>query len=106
MIAVSVIHMLDMFCVWHTILRSLGFDLWRYITAPVVLLGLIAILSYFIIYVTSVGWFRQLYYEVFLGLHIIFQVMALASSSSIILQRSHTWSPHSASRQWTDSFGA
>ena len=78
MIVVAVIHMLGMFVVWYTILRSLGFDLIRYLTAPTVFLGIAAIVSYFIIYITSVGWFRHLYYETFLGLHIFFQVAALA----------------------------
>lgn len=78
MIVLSVVHMLGMTCVWYTILRPTGFTFLRYITAPTVLLGLVTILSYLIIYVTSVGWFRQLYYEAFLGLHIVFQVLALA----------------------------
>ncbi|KAJ9640631.1 hypothetical protein H2204_003260 [Knufia peltigerae] len=78
MIAVSIIHMLGMFVVWYTILRPLDFDLIRYLTAPVVFVGISAIISYFIIYITSVGWFRHLYYEAFLGLHIFFQVAALA----------------------------
>ncbi|KAK5266360.1 hypothetical protein LTR99_003486 [Exophiala xenobiotica] len=77
MIVVAVIHMLGMFIVWYTILRSLGFDLIRYLTEPTVFLGIAAIISYFIIYITSVGWFRHLYYETFLGLHIFFQVAAL-----------------------------
>ncbi|KAL6246693.1 hypothetical protein RBB50_006000 [Rhinocladiella similis] len=78
MIAVSIVHMLGMFVVWYTILRPLDFDLVRYLTAPVVFVGISAITSYFIIYITSVGWFRHLYYEAFLGLHIFFQVAALA----------------------------
>ncbi|KAJ4525286.1 hypothetical protein HRR83_000964 [Exophiala dermatitidis] len=73
----SVIHMLGMFAVWYAILRPLGYTLLRYLTERVVFLGIAAILSYFIIYVTSVGWFRYLYYEAFLGLHILFQVAAL-----------------------------
>ncbi|EHY61204.1 hypothetical protein ABEF92_000596 [Exophiala dermatitidis] len=77
MIVFSVIHMLGMFAVWYAILRPLGYTLLRYLTERVVFLGIAAILSYFIIYVTSVGWFRYLYYEAFLGLHILFQVAAL-----------------------------
>jgi hypothetical protein len=78
MIAFAVVHMLGMLVVWWTILRPIGYNFLRYITSDVVFLGIAAILSYFIIYVTSVGWFRRLYYETFLGLHIFFQVAALA----------------------------
>ncbi|KIW18519.1 hypothetical protein PV08_02807 [Exophiala spinifera] len=78
MIVISIVHMLGMFVVWYTILRPLDFDLFRYLTEPVVFVGISAIISYFIIYITSVGWFRHLYYEAFLGLHIFFQVAALA----------------------------
>ncbi|KAJ9610511.1 hypothetical protein H2200_005288 [Cladophialophora chaetospira] len=73
----AVIHMSGMIAVWYTILRPLGFPFLRYLTTKVVLLGICAVLSYYIIYTTSVGWFRQLYYELFLGVHILFQVAAL-----------------------------
>ncbi|KAK4939668.1 hypothetical protein LTR10_020058 [Elasticomyces elasticus] len=78
MIVFGVIHMLGMLVVWYNILRPLGFDLLRYLFHKTVFLGIAAIISYFTIYVTSVGWFRHLYYETFLGLHIFFQVAALA----------------------------
>ncbi|RMZ91328.1 hypothetical protein DV736_g1416, partial [Chaetothyriales sp. CBS 134916] len=77
MIAISVIHMLGMFTVWYTILRELGNDLGHYLSHPVVFLGIAAIFSYFTIYITSIGWFRRLYYETFLALHILFQIAAL-----------------------------
>lgn len=77
MIAFAVIHMLGMFATWYAFLRPIGYTLLRFLTARVVFLGIAALLSYFIIYVTSVGWFRYLYYEAFLGLHIFFQVAAL-----------------------------
>ena len=73
----AAIHMVGMVVVWYTILRPFGFTLLRYLTTRVVLLGLLAVASYYTIYITSVGWFRALYYEVFLGLHIFFQVTAL-----------------------------
>lgn len=78
MIAFSVIHMFGMLTVWYSILLPLGYSFIYYITSPTVYLGFVAILSYFTIYGTSTGWFRQLYYEAFLGLHIFFQVAALA----------------------------
>lgn len=77
MVAFAVVHMLGMLLVWYTILRPLGYDLVRYLTTKVVFLGIAAVLSYYIIYITSIGWFRHLYYETFLALHILFQVAAL-----------------------------
>ncbi|KAK5061257.1 hypothetical protein LTR84_007799 [Exophiala bonariae] len=77
MIIFSVIHMFGMLTVWYTILRPLGYTIIIYLTSPTVYLGIVAILSYFVIYATSTGWFRQLYYEAFLGLHIAFQAAAL-----------------------------
>lgn len=77
MIIFSVIHMFGMLTVWYTILRPLGYTIIIYMTSPTVYLGIVAILSYFIIYGTSTGWFRQSYYEAFLGLHIFFQAAAL-----------------------------
>jgi predicted ferric reductase len=73
----AVIHMCGMTLVWYTLLRPLGWTFLRYLTTQVVFLGLCAVLSYYIIYATSVGWFRYLYYEAFLGLHIFFQCAAL-----------------------------
>ncbi|ETI26031.1 hypothetical protein G647_02808 [Cladophialophora carrionii CBS 160.54] len=73
----AVIHMFGMFVVWYTVLQPMGFTLLHYLTTKVVFLGICAIVSYSIIYITSIGWFRRLYYEAFLGLHIFFQLAAL-----------------------------
>lgn len=73
MIIYSVIHLLGMLLVFYDILRPLGYTFIRYISSPTIYLGLLAITSYLTIYITSIGWFRQSYYEVFLGLHIVFQ---------------------------------
>ncbi|OQV07034.1 hypothetical protein CLAIMM_11527 [Cladophialophora immunda] len=73
----AVIHMCGMLAVWYTILRPLGFSLLRYLSARLVFLGICAVISYYLIYITSVGWFRHLYYETFLVAHIIFQLAAL-----------------------------
>lgn len=73
----AVIHMVGMLVVWYFVLRPLGFTIIKYLTAPIVILGICTVLSYYIIYLTSVGWFRHLYYETFLGLHIFFQFAAL-----------------------------
>ncbi|OAP63403.1 hypothetical protein AYL99_02630 [Fonsecaea erecta] len=73
----AVIHMCGMLTVWYTILRPFGFSMLRFLSSKVVFLGLCAVMSYYVIYLTSVGWFRQLYYEAFLVVHIIVQFTAL-----------------------------
>ncbi|RVX68159.1 hypothetical protein B0A52_08667 [Exophiala mesophila] len=73
----SVIHLVGMLIVFNQIFRPLGYTFFRYISSPTVYLGLLAIASYMVIYVTSTGWFRHMYYEAFLGLHIVFQFAAL-----------------------------
>lgn len=78
MIIFSVIHFVGMLVVFNNILRPLGETFLRYISSPTVYLGLLTIASYLVIYITSTGWFRHLYYEAFLGLHIVFQFAALS----------------------------
>jgi NAD(P)H-flavin reductase len=72
------LHLLGMFAVWYGMLRHLGFTLVRFIFNRVVLLGLAAFIAYELIYFTSLGSFRQRWYEVFLALHIVLQVAGLA----------------------------
>src|SRR6478735_8647539 len=67
-----------MFIVWYAALRKLGFTLARFIMNRLVILGLLAFLSYQILYFTSLGTFRKRMYEVFLALHIFFQIAGLA----------------------------
>ncbi|KAF2033647.1 ferric reductase transmembrane component [Setomelanomma holmii] len=69
----ALLHCLGMFAVWFGLLRHLGFTLTRFIFNRVVLLGLAAFIAYELIYFTSLGSFRQRWYEVFLGLHIVLQ---------------------------------
>jgi hypothetical protein len=77
MIALSVVHSMGMFGVWYTLLRPLHFSLERFLSTKLVLLGMFALISYIAIWVTSTGYFRRLWYETFLGLHIFLQVVAL-----------------------------
>lgn len=77
MIALGVVHSLGMFGVWYTLLRPLHFGLLRFLSTKLVLLGIFALSSYIAIWVTSTGYFRKLWYETFLGLHIFLQVAAL-----------------------------
>ena len=71
------LHFLGMVVVWYGMLRHLGFTLARFLFNRVVLLGLAAFIAYELIYFTSLGSFRQRWYEIFLGLHIVLQVAGL-----------------------------
>ncbi|KNG49356.1 ferric reductase transmembrane component [Stemphylium lycopersici] len=71
------LHFLGMVAVWYGMLRHLGFTLARFLLNRVVLLGLAAFIAYELIYFTSLGSFRQRWYEIFLGLHIVLQVAGL-----------------------------
>lgn len=66
-----------MFVVWFGVLRKIGFTLARFILNKLVILGLLAFVSYQVIYFTSLGSFRQRMYELFLALHIFFQIAGL-----------------------------
>ncbi|KAJ4349715.1 uncharacterized protein N0V89_008332 [Didymosphaeria variabile] len=71
-------HLAGMFIFWFFALRKVGFTLARFILNKLVILGILAFLSYQILYFTSLGSFRKRMYEVFLALHIFFQVAGLA----------------------------
>jgi hypothetical protein len=71
------LHFAGMIAVWYGLLRHLGFTLARFLFNRVVLLGLAAFIAYELIYFTSLGSFRQRWYEIFLGLHIVLQVAGL-----------------------------
>jgi predicted ferric reductase len=77
MIILGVLHSVGMFGVWYTLLRPLHFSLLRFLSTRLVLLGISTLVSYLAIWVKSTGLFRKLYYETFLGLHIVLQVSAL-----------------------------
>ncbi|KAI1103760.1 hypothetical protein F4804DRAFT_309140 [Jackrogersella minutella] len=51
---------------------------YHYITHPLVLLGLGAFVSYELLYFTSLGSFRERWYEIFLASHVVLQIAALA----------------------------
>ncbi|KAF1932779.1 uncharacterized protein M421DRAFT_416394 [Didymella exigua CBS 183.55] len=72
------LHFAGMVAFWYGLLRRLGFTLGRFLLNRVVLLGLLALISYELIYLTSLGSFRKRMYEVFLALHIFLQVAGLA----------------------------
>ncbi|KAI1306388.1 hypothetical protein F5Y03DRAFT_140938 [Xylaria venustula] len=52
-------------------------SLWHYFTHPLVLEGIGAFVSYELLYFTSLGSFRERWYELFLASHVILQIAAL-----------------------------
>ncbi|KAL8683831.1 MAG: hypothetical protein Q9224_006649 [Gallowayella concinna] len=77
MCLLALLHSLGMVGVWYTILRPVGFSLARFLLSKIILLGLGALVAYELIYFTSLGSFRQRWYELFLFLHVSLQVAAL-----------------------------
>ncbi len=77
MCLLALLHSVGMVGVWYTLLRPTGFTFVRFLLSKVILLGLGALLAYELLYVTSLGSFRQRWYELFLGLHIILQAAAV-----------------------------
>jgi len=71
------LHSLGMVVVWYGVLRHNGFTFTHFIFNRVVLTGLGAYISYETLFFTSLRSFRQRMYEVFLALHIFFQIAAL-----------------------------
>lgn len=74
----ALIHFLSMMMVWYGMLRPLGFTLARFLFNSLVLLGLAAFGAYELLYLTSLGSFRQRCYELFLASHIFLQIAGLA----------------------------
>ncbi|KAL8726328.1 MAG: hypothetical protein Q9181_006087 [Wetmoreana brouardii] len=77
MCLLALLHSVGMVGVWYTILRPTGLSLARFLLSKIILLGLGAFVAYELIYFTSLGSFRQKWYELFLALHVVLQVVAL-----------------------------
>ncbi|KAL8828716.1 MAG: hypothetical protein Q9170_006485 [Blastenia crenularia] len=77
MCLLALLHSGGMVGVWYTILRPTGFSLARFLLSKIILLGIGAFVAYELIYFTSLGSFRQRWYELFLALHVSLQVIAL-----------------------------
>ncbi|MCJ1244730.1 hypothetical protein MMC30_001929 [Trapelia coarctata] len=73
----ALLHSVGMIGVWYTLLRPIGFSLAKFLLSKIILLGIGAFVAYESLYITSLGSFRQRWYELFLGLHIILQIVAL-----------------------------
>ncbi|KAI4181495.1 MAG: hypothetical protein LQ346_006776 [Caloplaca aetnensis] len=77
MCLLALLHSAGMIGVWYTILRPTGFSLAKFLLSKIILLGIGAFIAYELIYFTSLGSFRQRWYELFLALHVLLQVVAL-----------------------------
>ncbi|KAI5239783.1 hypothetical protein E4T43_06509 [Aureobasidium subglaciale] len=77
MCLLALLHASSMVLVWYiTLSARLSFT--RFLGLPIIWLGILAFVSYEALYLTSLGSFRKLWYELFLGLHVILQAAALA----------------------------
>ena len=77
MCLLALIHSAGTLGVWYTLLRPQGFTLIRFLLMKIILLGMGAFVAYEALYFTSLGSFRQRWYELFLGSHIFLQLAAL-----------------------------
>ena len=90
MCVLALLHSVGMMGVWYTILRHTGLTLVHFLLIKMILLGIGAFFAYELIYFTSLGSFRQRWYELFLASHVFLQLVAL------IL----VWFHHSRSRTY------
>ncbi|KAK0113698.1 hypothetical protein ONS95_013947 [Cadophora gregata] len=70
-------HSIGFLLVWYVLFRPSGFGLVRFLLLRRNLIGVGMLFAYELLYFTSLGSFRQRWYELFLGFHVIFQVLAL-----------------------------
>lgn len=77
MCIIALLHSAGMIGVWYILLRPSGITLVHFLLIKMILLGIGAFVAYELIYFTSLGSFRQRWYELFLGLHVVLQVIAL-----------------------------
>ncbi|KAH7382802.1 ferric reductase-like protein transmembrane component [Cadophora sp. MPI-SDFR-AT-0126] len=70
-------HSVGFLAVWYVLFRPSGFGLVRFLLLRRNLIGVGMLFAYELLYFTSLGSFRQRWYELFLGFHVVFQVLAL-----------------------------
>ncbi|EPE26050.1 Ferredoxin reductase-like, C-terminal NADP-linked [Glarea lozoyensis ATCC 20868] len=73
----ALLHGVGMMVSWYLLIRPNGFGLVRFLTERLIIYGLVAFFAYELLYLTSLASFRQRWYELFLGSHIILQIVAL-----------------------------
>lgn len=77
MCLLALLHSAGMIGVWYTVLQPAGITLIKFLFIKMILLGLGAFLAYEILFFTSLGSFRQRWYELFLATHVVLQAAAL-----------------------------
>lgn len=77
MCLLALLHSAGMIAVWYTVLQPAGITLIKFLLIKMIILGIGAFLAYEMLYFTSLGSFRQRWYELFLGVHVVLQVAAL-----------------------------
>ncbi len=77
MCLLALLHSAGMIGVWYTVLQLAGMTLLKFLLMKMILLGIGAFFAYSLLYFTSLGSFRQRWYELFLGVHVVLQVAAL-----------------------------
>ncbi|KAK0833299.1 hypothetical protein LTR03_014878 [Friedmanniomyces endolithicus] len=77
MCLLALLHGAGMVAAWYCLLRPTGMTIWHFLSLPIIILGLSALACYEVLYLTSLASFRQWWYEVFLGLHVVLQTAGL-----------------------------
>ena len=77
MCLLALLHSAGMIGVWYTVLQPAGIPLIKFLLIKMILLGIGAFVAYEMLYFTSLASFRQRWYELFLGIHVVLQVTAL-----------------------------
>ena len=77
MCLLALLHSAGMMGVWYTVLQPAGITLINFLLIKMILLGIFALAAYEMLYFTSLGSFRQRWYELFLGVHVVLQAAAL-----------------------------
>ena len=73
----AVFHAIGMLMVWYCFFRPTGMLIWSFLAHKVVWPGVVAFVCYELLYVTSLASFREWWYEVFLGSHVVLQAGGL-----------------------------
>ena len=73
----AAIHGAGMVVTWYSLLRPSGLTLWMFLTHKIIVIGIAALVCYELLYITSLASFRQWWYEMFLGSHIVLQAAGL-----------------------------
>lgn len=73
----AVVHGASMVVAWWHFFHPAGMTLVHYLLLKIILLGIGALVAYEALYLTSLASFRQRWYELFLGLHVMLQTAAL-----------------------------